>query len=103
MKRYNKLVRDKIPDIIRQNGSDCSIRVLSLDEFCAALDQKLKEEMKEYEESKSIEELCDVVEVIRAIVDAQGISWEAFEDSRKTKYNERGAFDNRIMLIDVWK
>lgn len=103
MKRYNKLVRDKIPDIIRQNGRHCSTRVLSRDEYCAALDQKLNEELQEYQESKSIEELCDVMEVIRAIIDAQGLPWEEFEDRRKTKSDDRGAFENRIMLIDVWE
>ena len=55
MKTYNKLVRDKIPEIIMNNGAkSCKTRVLSNEEYLSSLNTKLQEEMKEYLESGEI-------------------------------------------------
>lgn len=69
MKIYNKLVRDKIPEIIENNNEICKIRILSNEEYLAELNKKIQEEMKEYLESGDIEELADLEEVLRAILD----------------------------------
>ena len=69
MKVYNKLVRDKIPEIISaDNGSICKTRIMDDKEYLKALDAKLQEELCEYLESGSIEELADLEEVIRAVL-----------------------------------
>lgn len=102
MKIYNKLVRDKIPQIInKDNGKTCVTRVMEDEEYLNALNAKLQEELKEYLESGEIEELADLEEVLRAILDAKNVSYEQFEIVRKRKEEERGAFKERIFLESV--
>lgn len=101
MKTYNKLVRDKIPEIIQKAGKECNIRVLEDNEYIYYLNKKLEEEFEEYLESQEIMELADVVEVIYAILDARGVGIEEFEKIRKTKRDSRGGFNERLFLIDV--
>ena len=98
MKVYNKLVRDKIPDIIKSNGETANCRVLNNDEYLKELNTKIKEEVFEYLESGQIEELADIEEVIRAILDAKMVSYEHFEKIRLNKVQKRGAFKNKIFL-----
>lgn len=64
MKVYNKLVRDKIPEIIKADGKECKTHILSKDEYIAALETKLNEEVAEYQEDKNLEEMADVLEVL---------------------------------------
>ena len=71
-KIYNKLVRDKIPEIIKKNGSSCEVRKLSDNEYIEMLDAKLIEEVKEYQESQDIEEIADILEVLMAITKSRG-------------------------------
>ena len=102
MKVYNKLVRDKIPEIIKnKDGKAFKIKILEDSEYLNALNLKLQEELKEYLESKDIEELADLEEVIRAILDARNVSYENFENVRKAKVNKRGAFKEKIFLESV--
>lgn len=100
--RYHKLVRDKIPDIIEQSGRQCEIETLSKKEYIKALDAKLDEELAEYQESKSLEELADLLEVIRAVAVARGFSLEELERIRLQKAAERGGFEKQIMLKRVY-
>lgn len=65
-KTYNKLVRDLIPDIIEESGNECRTRILSDDEYLKMLDLKLDEELAEYHKDQNIEELADLLELIRA-------------------------------------
>ena len=102
MKVYNKLVRDKIPEIICENNKTCKIRVLSDDEYLEALNLKLNEELNEYLESNKIEELADLEEVLRAILDYKKISLDEFEKIRIEKAKSRGAFKNKIFLETVF-
>ena len=96
---YKKLVRDKIPEIIMLNeGRSCNTRILDNDEYLLELNKKIKEELNEYLESGDIEELADLEEVLRAILDSKGISYEEFEKIRLEKVKKRGAFKNRIYL-----
>lgn len=102
MKIYNKLVRDKIPAIINaDNGKTCKIRILSDEEYLKELNTKMQEELKEYLESGEVEELADLEEVLRGILDAKNVSYENFEKIRKLKVEKRGAFKEKIFLESV--
>lgn len=102
MKVYNKLVRDKIPEIITaDNGKTCVTRIMEDDEYLKTLNTKMQEELKEYLESGDVEELADLEEVLRAILDVKKVSYEEFEKIRKTKVNKRGAFKKKIFLESV--
>lgn len=98
MKKYNKLVRDLISEIIEKNGEEPVYHVLSEEDYIAELDAKLNEEVKEYQEDKSLEELADILEVMYAICIARGYSVEELEAKRKEKAKVRGGFDKRILL-----
>lgn len=102
MKTYNKLVRDKIPEIIKNNGAKAvNTKILSDEEYLISLNTKLEEELKEYLESGEVEELADLEEVLRAILDAKSTSYDKFEEIRQNKTNKRGAFKNKIFLESV--
>lgn len=98
---YHKLVRDRIPEIIEKNGKQCVCSVLSDEDYLLMLDQKLNEELQEYQESKSMDELADLLEVMIAVVLARGSSMEELERIRQKKAAERGGFEQRIMLETV--
>ena len=98
MKVYNKLVRDKIPEIIEEDGKNCKTRILSDEEYIAALEAKLNEEVAEYQADKNLEELADVLEVLQAICVARGYSLEELEALRAKKANESGGFADKILL-----
>ena len=100
-KVYNKLVRDRIPEIIEASGKTCRTSVLSEADYIRMLDQKLTEELAEYQESKSMEELADLMEVIAAAAQARGCSWEQLMDIRNRKRTERGGFEEKILLLEV--
>ena len=102
MKSYNKLVRDKIPEIIKNNGAkSISTKILDDEEYLNALHTKLQEELNEYLASGEIEELADLEEVLRAILDAKQTSYSDFEQIRQNKVNKRGAFKDKIFLESV--
>lgn len=63
-KLYNKLVRDRTPEIIRSNGDECSIEILDDEEYIKMLDKMLDEEVAEYHADNNIEKLADIMEVI---------------------------------------
>jgi predicted house-cleaning noncanonical NTP pyrophosphatase (MazG superfamily) len=101
---YNKLVRDKIPDIIEAQGKQCNYEILDEIEYQTKLDEKLKEEINEYLNASSeekITELVDIAEVLFAIIESQGMSIDEFDKIRKQKRKERGGFQKRILLKSV--
>lgn len=98
---YNKLVRDKIPELIEQSGKQCVCSILSKDDYIRMLDQKLNEELAEYQESKSMEELADLLEVMSAVANARGSSMEEVEKIQLAKKEIRGGFEKRILLKTV--
>lgn len=101
MKIYNKLVRDKIPEIINADNKTAVIRKLDDAEYLKELNIKLQEEVKEYLEDYSVEELADIVEVIYGILNAKKVSNTAFEQIRNNKVEKRGAFNKKIFLEKV--
>ena len=98
---YHKLVRDKIPEIIEQAGKTCTCTILSDEDYLILLDKKLDEELAEYQESKSMEELADLLEVIRAVAVARNSSMEEIETIRQVKAANRGGFEKKILLKEV--
>ena len=101
IKKYNKLVRDRIPEIIESSGEQCKTKTLSGEEYLTMLDIKLNEEIAEYQQDKNIEELADVLEVIRAITAARGYTWEELETIRAKKEETRGGFSKKLFLIET--
>ena len=101
VRQYNKLVRDRIPEIIEASGKRCVWSTLSDEEYLAKLDEKLNEELAEYQESKSMEELADLLEVVRAVAAARGSSMEEVETIRRDKAEKRGGFEKKILLTEV--
>jgi len=101
MIEYNKAIRDKIPEIIKKSGNDCNIQTLSDEEFQIELEKKLREEVKEYLESKSVEELADIIEVIERISQLKGVSFDELEKIRQKKADERGRFNDNLFLIST--
>ena len=101
MKTYNKLVRDRIPEIIEKTGKRCEIEILNDEEYLKAIEAKLDEELAEYHKEQNLEELADLLEVIYAATIARGYSIEDLEKMRAFKANERGAFNKRILLKEV--
>ena len=91
-----KLVRDKIPQIIKDSGKTPIIRILGEEEYLVELDKKLNEEISEYQESKSLEEMADVLEVLFAISEARGHSVEELMKVRNAKREKRGGFEQKI-------
>ena len=99
--QYNKLVRDRIPEIIRASGKKCITETLSDEDYLRMVDAKLDEELAEYHKDQNIEELADLLEVIYAATVARGYSLEQLESVRAEKAAKRGAFDKRILLKEV--
>jgi predicted house-cleaning noncanonical NTP pyrophosphatase (MazG superfamily) len=98
---YHKLVRDRIPQIIQADGHKAVTRVLDEESFQAALLEKLTEEVREARQAPAEQlaaELADVLEVLQAIAQAHGLTWNDILTIAARKRTERGAFDNRIFL-----
>ncbi len=98
LKKYNKLIRDRIPEVIEKDGHKAKFKTLSEKAYLGALDKKLMEEVKEYQADKSIEEMADVLEVLYAICKARGYTLDELEAKRKEQHIERGGFEKRLFL-----
>jgi predicted house-cleaning noncanonical NTP pyrophosphatase (MazG superfamily) len=98
MKIYNKLVRDKIPQVIEASGSKCDIRIADKEEHYELLEAKLQEEVGEFLEDKNLEELADVMEVLFGLAENLGYSEEDLIRKREEKRAERGGFKEGIVL-----
>ena len=99
--KYNKLVRDRIPEIIEASGKSCVTEILSDEANLRMVDAKLDEELAEYHSDQNIEELADLLEVIYAAAMARGYTLEQLESVRAAKAEKRGAFANKILLKEV--
>jgi predicted house-cleaning noncanonical NTP pyrophosphatase (MazG superfamily) len=101
--QYDKLVRDRIPEIIREAGKVAITRtVKDPAELKLRLIDKLGEEMQEYRESGSVEEIADILEVLQALVEqVHGLSWEQVREIQGRKWEERGGFRDGIVLERV--
>ena len=99
--RYDKLVRDRIPEIIRASGKTCTTDVLSDEAYLRMIDAKLDEELAEYHQEQNLEELADLLEVLGAAVVARGYTLDELESLRAQKAAKRGGFAQKILLKEV--
>jgi Uncharacterized conserved protein len=100
-KLYKKLIRDRIPEIIEASGKTCVCETLSDEQYIEKLNEKLLEEVQEYLESGTVEELADIGEVMHAILDFKGIPLEEFQRIRMEKLQGRGGFKKKLLLKEV--
>jgi predicted house-cleaning noncanonical NTP pyrophosphatase (MazG superfamily) len=99
---HNKLVRDLIPEIIRQAGRQCDSIILSESEYRQALRDKLLEEAQEAATANRedlIEELADLLDVIDALIESHHISQESIVLTRDQKRAEKGGFTQKVKLL----
>lgn len=100
-KVYNKLVRDNIPEIIKNQGNAPVCRTLTDSEYITYLNQKLGEEVKEFSENNCAEELCDIIEVIKAIASALNLTDDKLKTLRESKKLKNGGFGQKILLEKI--
>lgn len=98
---FDKLVRDKIPQVIKENGEEPTIHLAEGDEYSERLAEKLDEEVTEYLESREVSELADVLEVVHAIRKDRGVTVEELQETRTQKAEKRGRFDEGFVLEQV--
>ncbi|MGH0430620.1 nucleoside triphosphate pyrophosphohydrolase [Bacillus hominis] len=105
MPTHNKLIRNKIPQIIKTNGKTPTTRILPEDEYIKEICKKTEEELTECLEAKTkshkLEELSDLLELINSLAEYEGTTLEEINEIRKKKAEERGNFSNRVFLIKV--
>lgn len=99
--KMNKLVRDNIPNIIKQQGDNPDFVILDSFDYYNELKKKLTEEVTEFNNSDDVIELCDLIEVISAILDYKNINNKEFEEMRLKKNKINGKFKNKIFLNGV--
>lgn len=100
-KIYNKLVRDKIPEIIEADGKTAKTHVLNNTDYLEELIKKLKEEFEEFNADRNVEELADIQEVLLAIAEALNIPPSELAHVMAEKAVKRGAFKKRIYLESI--
>lgn len=102
---YNKLVRDRIPEIIEAAGKTYRTQLLEQQEYRSELQKKMREEMAEYlgatSDKDALEELADLLEVIHALTGVHGSTPNQLEAIRAEKAEKRGGFQERIFLVEV--
>lgn len=95
---YQKLVRDKIPELIRGQNEKPIFRILEDGEYIRCLEEKLDEEVAEFHKDRCVQELADILEVVLALAESQGCSWEELVEIAREKREKRGAFREKIFL-----
>ncbi len=102
---YNKLIRDRIPEIIAESGKRYTISVLPDEEYMGKLREKCQEELNEYNRAQSdqecLEELADLLEVVYALARVHGASPRDLEEIRRVKAKKRGGFERKLFLHEV--
>ncbi|CAD5979936.1 hypothetical protein PCC9214_04580 [Planktothrix tepida] len=99
---YNKLVRDRIPELIQKSGYQCDITTLSETEYRQALRDKILEEAQEVVQASDqelVQELADLLEVVEALMESYGIENERILLERDHKRAEKGGFEHKIKLL----
>lgn len=98
---FDKLVRDKIPDVIREDGKEPTVHCVDGEEYADRLVEKLAEEGAEYRDSRDPEELADLLEVVHAIRKHHGLTNAELEQIRARKAANRGRFTDGVVLDRV--
>jgi len=100
LKKYNKLIRDKIPEIIIADGAKAITHIADAAEYKEKLKDKLLEETNEFIESEDISEIADIYEVIEALCKLYGFDKEVVAKIKQDKQDKRGGFSKKIILDD---
>lgn len=98
---YNKLIRDRIPEIIADEGKDFTVRTLSPEEYARELRRKLQEEVGEFLETDTVEEIADIFEVLEHILREKGTTMETALNIKEAKRAKRGGFEKKLFLETV--
>ncbi|MGA4719749.1 phosphoribosyl-ATP pyrophosphohydrolase [Fictibacillus nanhaiensis] len=105
MPTYNKLVRDRIPEIIKRTGASFNTTILSETDYIKELKKKCYEELDEYtaadNDKDAVEELADLLELMCALAKVHGVDFYEIEKVRHEKAEKRGGFQERIFLINA--
>ena len=101
MEVYNKLVRDKIPEVIESKGLVPTTHIADDKEYRQSLKAKLLEEVDEFLKDENREEIADIIEVLTAIQLYKNFDPAEVETIRQKKAQERGGFKGRIILETV--
>jgi predicted house-cleaning noncanonical NTP pyrophosphatase (MazG superfamily) len=99
--KFEKLVRDKIPEIIESKGETAITHIAEESEYKKKLREKLDEEIAEFDKNPSSEELADIEEVLHALAKVHDIGWDRVKEVQKKKAKERGGFTERIILDET--
>ncbi len=99
--KYNKLFRDKLPEIIKEKGEIPITHIAEDKEYWIKLKEKLSEEVQEFLEESTEEELADILDVVDAICDFKKINKEDLENLKKEKFEKCGGFNEKIILDEV--
>ena len=97
-KKYNKLVRDRIPKIIEADGHTCKYHVASEKEIEGKLRKKLQEEIDEFLENPCAEEVADILEILETTRKHYGISLDEVKYQKESKLVNRGGFSGHFIL-----
>ena len=95
---HYKLVRDRIPEILKEKGIEFYSHIANKEEYEQELYEKLREELQEFEDEPCVEELADMLEVLDAIRSFHNINLDELKTVKTKKSRERGGFKNRIIL-----
>jgi len=101
MTKYDKLVRDKIPEILESKWIVYSIKVVEWEGKKVRIIEKVREEVMEFIETPNIEEIADIIEVLRAFCNDEWIEWNEVEKARLKKIEERWWFEGWIVLLET--
>ncbi len=96
--KYNKLVRDKIPEYIRKKGGNPATHIAGETEYWQKLKEKLIEEIEEFKKDENIEELADILEVLYAIAEYKEFDMKEVQNVKEKKAVEKGKFKDKIIL-----
>ncbi|MFA5966918.1 MAG: nucleoside triphosphate pyrophosphohydrolase [Patescibacteria group bacterium] len=96
--RYDKLVRDRIPEIIKEKGGKFTSHIANEQEYWQKLKEKLQEEVDEFKQGENREEVADILEVLEAICDFKGWDKSELQILKDKKAESRGGFKERIIL-----
>lgn len=102
MKKYDKLIRDRIPEIIAESGKEYKLEVVDDEIALEYLYKKLNEEVDELVVDKNLEEIVDVMEVLFAIADKYGYSENDVLAKRDEKNASNGGFKQNLILKEVY-
>ncbi len=105
--KYNKLIRDRVPEIIKKDDAMPKVSRLNHAKFVKELKKKIIEESNELQMAKSrkslLNELSDILEILMSIAKVEKLDWKSVENKRKRKKLERGGFDKKLFLEEVQK